>query len=146
HPTPATAALGLVVLTGIAASMFHTAGSYAFPLTWILIGLAAAWFWLEFVSSSSEFRSWAPVAVTFCAFFATYLCMPTNCGVPRYNFTEELVKPAPLDPQRLYLSVYPWAELTYAMTNKPQPVGQTLRPGSSSMWAGLRFVNGYSPI
>ena len=30
--------------------------------------------------------------------------------------------------------------------NKPQPVGQTLRPGSTSMWAGLRFVNGYSPI
>jgi hypothetical protein len=57
-----------------------------------------------------------------------------------------LLKPSPLDPQRLYLSVYPWAELTYAMTNKPQPVGQTLRPGSTSMWAGLRFVNGYSPI
>jgi hypothetical protein len=32
------------------------------------------------------------------------------------------------------------------MTNKPQPVGQTLRPGSTSMWAGLRFINGYSPI
>jgi hypothetical protein len=77
---------------------------------------------------------------------ATYLYMPTNCGVPRYNFSQELLKPAPLDPQRLYLSVYPWAELTYAMTNKPQPVGQTLRPGSTSMWAGLRFVNGYSPI
>ncbi len=32
------------------------------------------------------------------------------------------------------------------MTNKPQPVGQTLRPGSTSMWGGLRFINGYSPI
>jgi hypothetical protein len=63
-----------------------------------------------------------------------------------YNFSQELLKPEPLDPQRLYLSVYPWAELTYAATNKPQPVGQTLRPGSTSMWAGLRFINGYSPI
>jgi hypothetical protein len=116
---PATAALGLIVLASIAAFIFHTAGSYALPLT---------------------------VAITFCAFLATYLCMPTNCGVPRYNLSQELLKPAPLDPQRLYLSVYPWAELTYCMSNKSQPVGQTLRPGSTSMWAGLRFINGYSPI
>ena len=63
-----------------------------------------------------------------------------------YNFSQALLKPAPLDPQRLYLSVYPWAELTYCTANKPEPVGQTLRPGSTSMWAGLRFINGYSPI
>ncbi len=107
------------------------AGSYAFPLTWIFIGLAAVWVCLEFLLRSSEFRLWAPVAITFCALLATYLCVPTNCGVPRYNFSQELLKPAPLDPQRLYLSVYPWAELTYCMANKPKPVGQTLRPGST---------------
>jgi hypothetical protein len=145
-PKPATAALGLVVLTSVAALVFHTAGSYAFALTWIFIGLAAVWFSFEFLLRSSKFRRWLPVAVTFCALLATYLCIPTNRGVPRYNFSQELLKPAPLDPQRLYLSVYPWAELTYATSNKPQPVGQTLRPGSTSMWAALRFVNGYSPI
>ena len=112
----------------------------------ILIGLAAIWLCLDFLLRNSEFNSWAPAAVTFCVLLATYLCLPTNGGVPRYNFSQELLKPAPLDPQRLYLSVYPWAELTYAMTNKSQPVGQTLRPGSTSMWAGLRFINGYSPI
>ena len=90
--------------------------------------------------------AWLPVAVTFFALLASYLCIPTNCGVPRYNFSQELLKPEPLDPQRLYLSVYPWAELTYATVNKPQSVGQTLRPGSTSMWARLRFINGYSPI
>jgi hypothetical protein len=145
-PTPATAALGLVILIGVAGLTFHTTGSYALPLSWILIGLAVVWLSFEFLLRSSKFRWWAPVAITSCALLATYLCIPTNCGVPRYNFSQELLKPAPLDPQRLYLSVYPWAELTYAMTNKPQPVGQTLRPGSTSMWAGLRFINGYSPI
>jgi hypothetical protein len=144
--TPATAALGLVVLISVAALIFHTTGLYTLPLSWIIIGLAAVWFCLEFLLRGSEFRYWAPVAITFFALLATYLCIPTNCGVPRYNFSQELLKPAPLDPQRLYLSVYPWAELTYAMTNKPEPVGQTLRPGSTSMWAGLRFINGYSPI
>ncbi len=142
----AITALALVVLTGIAAFIFQTAGSYTLPLASILLGLAAVWFSWELLGRRSKFRPWAPVAITFCAFLATYLCMPTNCGVPRYNFTEELLKPEPLDPQRLYLSVYPWAELAYAVTNKPQPVGQTLRPGSTSMWAGLRFINGYSPI
>ena len=145
-PTPATAALGLVVLIGVAALIFHIAGAYAFPLTWIVIGLAAVWVCLEFFLRSSDSQSWTPAGITFCAFLATYLCVPTNYGVPRYNFSQELLKPAPLDPQRLYLSVYPWAELTYCIANKPQPVGQTLRPGSTSMWAGLRFINGYSPI
>ena len=145
-PTPATAALGLVVLIGVAALIFHTTGSYALPLTWILIGLAVVWLCFDFLLRDSEFRCWAPAAITFCALLATYLCVPTNTGVPRYNFSQELLKPAPLDPQRLYLSVYPWAELTYCIASKPEPVGQTLRPGSTSMWAGLRFINGYSPI
>jgi hypothetical protein len=143
---PATAALGLVVLIGVAALIFHTTGSYASPLAWILIGLAVVWLCFEFLLRGFEIRCWAPVAITFCALLATYLCIPTNCGVPSYNFSQELLKPAPLDPQRLYLSVYPWAELTYATVNKPQAVGQTLRPGSTSMWARLRFINGYSPI
>jgi hypothetical protein len=145
-PTPAMAGVGLVALIGVAALIFDMAGGYAFPLTWILIGLAVFWLCLEFVLRGSEFRCWTPVVITFCAFLATYLCIPTNCGVPRYNFSQELLKPAPLDQQRLYLSVYPWAELTYCTASKPEPVGQTLRPGSTSMWAGLRFINGYSPI
>jgi hypothetical protein len=91
-------------------------------------------------------RPWIPVFVTLAAFLATYLCIPPNCGVPKYKFSQDLTKPEPLDPQRLYLSLYPPAESTYRMENKPGPVGQTVRPGSTSMWAGLHFINGYSPI
>ena len=47
--------LGLVVLTSVAALIFHTTGTYAFPLTWILIGLAAVWICFEFLLRSSEF-------------------------------------------------------------------------------------------
>jgi hypothetical protein len=145
-PTMATTTLGLVVLTAIAMFVLRATGSYAFPLTWVLLGLAGIW-WLATVwLRDSEFQKWGPVAITFLAFLTTYFCIPTNCGVPTYNFSQELLKPAPLDPRRLYLSVYPWAELTYCVANKPQPVGQVLRPGSTSMWAGLHFINGYSPI
>jgi hypothetical protein len=144
--TPATVALGLVGLTAIAMWILRTNGRYAFPLTWIFLALAAIWLVLQLLLRDSEFQKWTPAATTFVALLATYIWMPTNCGVPEYNFSQELLKPAPLDPARLYLSIYPWAELTYAVSNKPQPVGQTLRPGSTSMWAGLHFINGYSPI
>jgi len=86
------------------------------------------------------------MVITFLALLATYVWIPTNCSVPRYNFSQDLLKPEPLDPARLYLSIYPWAELSYCVANKPQPVGEVLRPGSTPMWAGLHFINGYSPI
>jgi hypothetical protein len=143
---PATAALALTAVTAIAMLILRTAGSHAFPLTWIFLGLAGFWCLLEILLRHSEFQKWAPVVITFSALVATYLYIPTNCGVPRYNFSQELLKPAPLDSARLYLCIYPWAELTYCVSNKPQPVGEVLRPGSTPMWAGLHFINGYSPI
>jgi hypothetical protein len=142
----ATAALVLTAGTAIAMLILRTTGSYAFPLTWIFLGLAVFWCLWEIALRHSELQKWAPVAITFSALLATYIYIPTNCGVPTYNFSQQLLKPAPLDPARLYLSIYPWAELTYCVSNKPQPVGEVLRPGSTPMWAGLHFINGYSPI
>jgi len=143
---PAAAALVLTTLTAAAMVILRTTGSNAFPLTWIFVGLAAIWLLSTLWSRGSEFQQWLAVAITFLALLATYICSPTNCGVPKYNFSQKLLKPAPLDPARLYLSVYPWAELTYCVAYKPQPVGEVLRPGSTPMWAGLHFINGYSPI
>jgi hypothetical protein len=145
-PIPATVALTLTAVTATAMLILRTTGSYAFPLTWIFLGLAAVWCLWEISLRHSNLQKWAPVAIAFSALLATYICIPTNCGVPNYNFSQQLLKPAPLDPARLYLSIYPWAEVTYCMANKPQPVGEVLRPGSTSMWAGLHFINGYSPI
>jgi hypothetical protein len=91
-------------------------------------------------------RSWLPAAVPFAALLATYLWMPPNCGVPKYNLSPELAQAAPLDLQRLYLSVYPAPESAYRVERMPAPFGTTVRPGSTSMFAGIRFINGYSPI
>jgi hypothetical protein len=145
-PIPAIAALALTAVTAIAMLILRTAGSYAFPLTWIFLGLAAFWCLWGITLRHSELQKWAPVAITFSALLATYIYVPTNCGVPRYNFSQQLLNPAPLDPARLYLSIYPWEEVTYCVATKPQPVGEVLRPGSTPMWAGLHFINGYSPI
>ena len=145
-PAPGTTALVLVVLIAVAMSILNRGGQYAFPLTWIFLGLSALWFLLDVFFRSSELREWTPAAIAFLALLTTYLCIPPNCGVPKYNLSQKLLEPAPLEPQRLYLSIYPWAEETYRVEKKPQPVGQIVRPGSTSMWAGLRFINGYSPI
>ena len=141
-------ALGFVflVLTAVMMASLRVGGRYAFPLTWIFLGLAALWYFSDVFSPNARVWEWIPAAITFLALLVTYLCIPPNGGVPKYNLSQMLLKPSPLDPQRLYLSIYPWAEHTYRIEKKLQPVGQIVRPGSTSMWARLRFINGYSPI
>lgn len=143
---PGAIAFMLVALTVIAMSILNAGGRYAFPLTWLFLGIAALWAAFETFARNERFDGWAPVFVAFAAFLATYLCIPPNCGVPKYNLSQELLDPSPLEPQRLYLSIYPAPEFNYRTEFKRGPVGQTVRLGSTSMWAGLRFVNGYSPI
>jgi hypothetical protein len=84
--------------------------------------------------------------VTAASLLATYLCLSPNCGVPKYNLAQTLTQPSPLDPQRLYLSIYPQPEDAYRMEKKAGPIGEVARPGSTSMWSGVPLINGYSPI
>ena len=144
---PGFVALVLVGIIAVAMRLFQFEGTYAFPLTWIFLGVALVWSAIEFARPRSTlFRDWTPAAVGFVALLATYCCIPPNCGVPKYNFSQNLLDPAPLDPGRLYLSIYPPPESAYRIESRKGPVGQTVRPGSASMWARLRFINGYSPI
>jgi hypothetical protein len=144
-PTGSTAVLALIVVT-IPMSIFGIAGDYGPTVTWAYFQIAIIWALYELFLPRMKFRDWAPAIATFTILLANYLCIPPNCGVPKYNLSQELLDPAPLDPQRLYLSVYPEAESTYRVEKKPGPVGQLVRPGSTSMWAGLHLINGYSPI
>ena len=117
------------------------------PLVHVVLALCAAEALQLFGESRWPLaRSWLPAVVTFAALLATYIWIPPNCGVPKYNLAQELTRPAPLDPQRLYLSIYPAPESVYRIEKQPDPFGTTVRPGSTSMWAGVRFINGYSPI
>ena len=135
----------LVIMLIIGACVLRTRGEHLFPLAWIFLGLALGWLMVESLQLSF-LREWAPAAVVFAALLATYICIPPNSGVPKYNLAQSLLEPQPLDPHRLYLSVYPTPATFYRMEAEPGPVGQIVRLGSTSMWAGLRFVNGYSPI
>ena len=135
----------LVIMLIIGACVLRTRGEHLFPLVWIFLGLALGWLMVESLQLSF-LREWAPAAVVFATLLATYICIPPNSGVPKYNLAQSLLEPQPLDPHRLYLSVYPTPATFYRVEAKPGPVGKIVRLGSTSMWAGLRFVNGYSPI
>ena len=144
---PGIIAFVLVALTAIMMSILRTNGPHAFPLTWIFLGLSLLWAFSEFFSGQSrQLLAWIPACVTFASLAATYFYLSLNCGVPKYNLDQQLLEAAPLDPQRLYLSIYPPAEHTYRIEKKPGSVGQIVRPGSTSMWGGVHFINGYSPI
>jgi len=144
-PTGSTMVLLLIVVT-IPMSIFGLAGNYGPTVTWAYFQIAVVWALCELFLPRMKFREWAPPVATFAILLATYLCIPPNCGVPKYNLSQEVLDPAPLDPQRLYLSIYPPPESTYRSEKKSAPIGQLVRPGSTPMWAGLHFVNGYSPI
>lgn len=132
--------------------LLPTAGVFRWSFRWLpLVHLALALCAAEtlnlFAQSGVGFaRSWAPAIITFGSLLGTYLWIPPNCGVPKYNLAPELTEPAPLDPQRLYLSIYPAPETVYRVEKQPEPFGTTVRPGSTSMWGGVHFINGYSPI
>jgi hypothetical protein len=142
----ASASVLLLMPVTVATLMFGAVGNYGGTFMLVYFQVAILWAVAEWLLRDIRFREWVPAVVTFGLLLATYLCIPTNCGVPKYNFSQDLLKPLPLDSQRLYLSIYPWMELSYCVANKPEAVGQVLRPGNTSMWAGLHFINGYSPI
>ena len=130
-PTALAAILILIVIV-IAMSILHTAGPSAPPITWVYFLIATLWIISEFSFRDVAFRQWAPTAATFGFLLATYLFIPPNCGVPKYNLDQHLLDPAPLDPARLYLSVYPPPETDYRVEKKPRPIGSTHRPVTSA--------------
>ncbi len=140
-----TAFLLLLIIT-IPMSIFNLGGTYAATVTWIYFQIAAIWALFELFLPITKVRQWMPPIVTFAILLATYICIPPNCGVPKYNFSQDLIKPEPLDRNRLYLAVYSPAEYAYRREYRNGPVGQVARPGSTPMWAQLHFINGYSPI
>jgi hypothetical protein len=132
--------------------LLPTAGVFRWSFRWLpLVHLVLALCAAETLHLFAEWgarwaRSWLPAGVTFAALLGTYLWIPPNCGVPKYNLAQELNQPAPLDSQRLYLSIYPPPETAYRLEKQPKPFGTILRPGSTSLWGGIHLINGYSPI
>ena len=136
---PGVLALLLVTLTAAAMWMLRVEGPYAWPFAAIVIGLAAVWAAMDVFSFRLEqIRAWTPPVITGAVLLATYLCIPPNCGVPKYNLDQKLTESAPLDPERLYLSVYPAPEFAYRLEKNRNLLGRPC--ASAAPQCGAAFI------
>jgi hypothetical protein len=104
---------------------------------WAAIGIAFA--------SRPAATAWLPAAVTAAAILSLFLRVPPNLAVPVFPFDESFLDAAPLDRDRLHMSLYLEEDLPSTKL-PPGSLGQAFRPGNSAMLAGIRMINGYSPI
>ena len=90
-------------------------------------------------------QAWLPAGVVAAAVLSLFLRVPPNLAVPVFPFDESFLDAAPLDRERLHMSLYVEEDLPTTRL-RPGAVGQAFRPGNSAMLAGIRMINGYSPI
>ena len=115
----------LAVITMLAAILLDREWRVTLIGAAVLIVLCAAW---------KRFPNTMPVAITLVMIAGTFVKFSARSEVPVWPYPESLLRPEPFDPSRTYL----------AMDDDLRNI--ELRPGNTPMLAGIRFVNGYSPI
>jgi hypothetical protein len=110
---------------------------------WAVLGLAAAL--RPSLPIRAAIQRWLPAAVVATAVVSLFLRVPLNLAVPVFPFDESFLAAAPLDRDRLHMSLYLEEDLPTSRL-PPGSLGQAFRPGNSAMLAGVRMINGYSPI
>ncbi len=146
---PGAWATGLTGAAWILMSLCKTANDH--EITWYLplwtLLIAVAWLALSaFTARRGTWAAWLPALATLASLWTTYQHMYTNPGLPKYAFGPSLAKVSPLSADRLYLSLYDKVDEWYRDWQTPPDFGAVVRPGSTGMYAGVRTLNGYSPI
>jgi hypothetical protein len=108
--------------------------------------IATAWAGLGAAAAGRPVvQAWLPAGVVAAAVLSLFLRVPSNLAVPVFPFDESFLDAAPLDRERLHMSLYVEEDLPTTRL-RPGAIGQAFRPGNSAMLAGIRMINGYSPI
>jgi hypothetical protein len=130
---------GYLALRGGSIPIFdrHMVDLAVIAAAWAVIGTACA--------ARPAVTDWLPATATAAAFLSLFLRVPPNLAVPVFPFDESFLKAAPLDRDRLHMSLYLEQDLPSARL-PPGSLGQAFRPGNSALLAGIRMINGYSPI
>jgi hypothetical protein len=90
-----------------------------------------------------------PFIIVLLSFWATYLHVAVSAEVMTWDFREGIRRPAPLQSDIRYVSLYDRSDLfqpSASAAKSKSEFGTILRPGNTSMYAGVEFINGYSPI
>jgi len=110
---------------------------------WAALGLAATL--RPGIPTLAGIQPWLPAGVVAAALMSLFLRVPPNLAVPVFPFDESFLAAAPLDRDRLHMSLYLEEDLPTSRL-PPGSLGQAFRPGNSALLAGIRMINGYSPI
>jgi len=142
HLARRAAVCGAVLISAVGAAVALFGENRSPALSIWLLGFGIAWPLAErFVARA--WAEWLPAAVITLSLGAAFWYLPTHQSAPKYSFNDSLLDPAPLDRDRLYLSLYSFSEISHARSRAPGH-GNLLRPLNTMHAAGLRFLNGYS--
>jgi len=145
-------ALGLVAGGGL--WLLATGGSQA-EFDWHaaeLLVIVVAWVGDALIFQRLNWRhtaavtAWLPAVVAAGTLTALFLRVPPNLAVPVAPLGENLLAATPLEPDRLYLSAYFGNDIPTRPQGDSRRFGAAIRPGNTAMFAGVRTINGYSPI
>jgi hypothetical protein len=137
--------LGYLATCGWSLTQFdlHMLDLAIIAAAWAAIGLAATL--RPGIPALAAIEPWLPAGVVAAAVVSLFLRVPPNLAVPVFPFDESFIAAAPLDCDRLHMSLYVEEDLPTSRL-PPGSLGQAFRPGNSAMLAGVRMINGYSPI
>ena len=138
--TPALLALIGSSIMWVVATMTGTCADHRFAIAQTVIVIA--WF-VASLRPPERVAPWLPCAATIALAFAGFTLLPTTQKVSRHEFRQNLLDPAPLERDRLYISVHNFRDIINDTAAKPG-FGTVLRPCNTPQLAGLHFVNGYS--
>ncbi len=140
--------LGLVFLeTIVVLSLYSLFVDFDTGYQGVLILLALpllyfAWVWFQKIAASmADLRRWLPCLVVLLSLWVTYSHVQWR-WVTRWDFPEAMRQAEPLDPQVLYFAFYSKEEAY----NTDPDLSLLVRQGNMPMLAGVRMVNGYSPV
>ena len=133
-------ALGLVLLTAVAAIAFDREPQATLLHAGIVAALCIIWLFVD--------NEWMPVAITIAMVLLTFATFSRRGEVPVWRYDDSLKTAGVLEPARRYLAMY---DVNSIMTRdvygrRSRGVNAELRPGNVPMFARLKFINGYSPL
>ena len=136
----AKAALALVAVTAVAAIAFGREPEATLLHAAILAALCVIWLFVDHAAM--------PAAVTAAMILLTFATFSKRGEVPIWEYDEALLSPGVLHPARRYLAMYGFDQTVAADARGRDTRGllAELRPGNIPMLAGVKFINGYSPL
>jgi hypothetical protein len=145
-------ALYLILFIWIRATMSQPdAGGLMFRAALGLLGLAFLWWQIEERAPAvARARRLMPAAMVFLSCGIAYVTSAPSGEVPTWQISEQIRQPGPLDPKIRYLSVHTLQDIM-VLDDTPfherlEGIGAELYFGNTAAFAGLDFVNGYSPM